>query len=239
MHSPFVPGRSQRLKWWWEDLRSARLSLGLAAVLLAIQGALSGVGSTAELSRIYEVLGLSRQGVEQGFVWQLASHGFLHGGWTHAGMNILLLVATGARVERIHGWKSLGKVFACGVIAGGLAFLLLPLPSQGMILVGASGGIFALLLWLTTVSPQSRMWPVPLSAKNLGLGLLFASGGLALLAAWLPPGGIPVAHGCHFGGALAGWVMARRLLRSPVTLERLRKERARRESADGPQEDST
>jgi membrane associated rhomboid family serine protease len=101
-----------------------------------------------------------------------------------------------------------------------------------MVLVGASGGIFALVLWLTTVSPKSRMILLPLSAKNVGLGFLLASGILAVAGPWLPAGGLHVAHSCHFGGALAGWLIARRGMKEPVTLAELQEERARRESAD-------
>ena len=103
-------------------------------------------------------------------------------------------------------------------------------PGAFLVLVGASGGIFALILWLTTMSPQSRMLLLPLSARNLGLGLLIASGALAVATPWLPAGSLPVSHSCHFGGALAGWLFARRAMRSPVTLADLQKARARRES---------
>jgi membrane associated rhomboid family serine protease len=35
-------------------------------------------------------------------------------------------------------------------------------------------------------------------------------------------------HACHFGGALAGWLYGRWMLRQRVTLEKLRRDRARR-----------
>jgi membrane associated rhomboid family serine protease len=230
MHSPFVPGRSQRLKWWWEDIRSARFSLALAGVILAIEAALAALGGSQAIPEVYQALGLSREGILRGWVWQIASHTLIHGVWWHALLNVLMLLATGARVERIDGWKTAARVFLMGSLAGGFAFLLLPLPAPDMVLVGSSGGIFALLLWLTTTSPQSKMLLIPVSAKNLGLGLLLASGILAAGGAWMPMGNLPVSHACHFGGALAGWLIARRNSREPVTLADLKKERARREA---------
>ena len=230
MHSPFVPGRSQRLKWWWEDIRTARFSLILAGVILAIEAVFSGLGGAEAVPEFYQVLGLSRDGIQKGWVWQIASHALIHGVWWHALLNVLILISTGARVERIAGWKTAARVFVIGSLAGGVAFLLLPLPAPDMVLVGASGGIFALLLWLTTMSPQSRMLLLPLSAKNLGLGLLMASGILALAVPWMPGGSLPVSHACHFGGALTGWLIARRSIRESVTLADLRKVRARRET---------
>jgi membrane associated rhomboid family serine protease len=233
MHSPFVPGRSQRLKWWWEDLRAARFSLGLAELILAIEAVLTVLGGSEAIPEVYQVLGLSRDGILKGWVWQIASHAMIHGVWWHALLNVLILISTGARVERISDWKTAARVFAAGALSGGVAFLLLPLPGPDMVLVGASGGIFALLLWLTTTSPQSRMLLLPISAKNLGLGILLASGILAVGQPWLSAGSLPVSHSCHFGGALAGWLIARRSMRSSVTLADLQKSRARRESGAG------
>jgi membrane associated rhomboid family serine protease len=230
MHSPFVPGRSQRLKWWWEDIRTARFSLILAGVILVIEAVLSVLGGAEAIPDVYQTLGLSRDGIQKGWVWQIASHVLIHGVWWHALLNVLMLISTGARVERISDWKTASRVFVMGALAGGVAFLLLPLPAADMVLVGASGGIFALLLWLTTMSPQSRMLLLPLSAKNLGLGLLMASGILALAVPWMPEGSLPVSHACHFGGALTGWLIARRSIRESVTLADLRKVRARRET---------
>ena len=37
-------------------------------------------------------------------------------------------------------------------------------------------------------------------------------------------------HACHFGGALAGWIYGRWILRPRVTIESLRRDRARREA---------
>jgi hypothetical protein len=90
------------------------------------------------------------------------------------------------------------------------------------VLIGASAGCVALLLLTTTLAPQSRMVPLPLSAKNLGAGVLLGS----LLLSLLHPGlNLPflaeigktgsrifgenffeVGHACHLGGALSGWL---------------------------------
>lgn len=215
MRPPFDPGRSQRLRWWWQDLRGARCTLGLAVVLLVVEATVSSRGGpgSPQAYPLYEFFGLSSGGIGLGRFWQLFTHGLLHGGWGHLLVNLLLLVSTGARVERIGSSRTVAKVFAAGTVAGGTAFLLLP--AGNLLLVGASGGIFALLLWLTTVSPESRMAPIPISASNLGLGILIASGALAVAALWLPPGELPISHACHFGGALAGWLMARWQMRIP------------------------
>jgi membrane associated rhomboid family serine protease len=112
-------------------------------------------------------------------------------------------------------------------------------------LVGLSGGCLALLLLAVTLSPQSRMFPLPVSGKSLGLGIMLAAFGLALIdpalglpgaaaaGCWLTAHGMgawfQVGHACHLGGGLAGWLYGCWLLRTRVTLNQLRRDRARRE----------
>jgi membrane associated rhomboid family serine protease len=90
------------------------------------------------------------------------------------------------------------------------------------------------------------MFPLLVSGRSLGLGILVAAAFLALInpALGLPGfsviGKLMVDHGmedwfrmghaCHLGGGLAGWAYGRWLLRPRVTLDRLRRERARREA---------
>lgn len=229
-------GRRQRWAWAFADLASARLSLSLGGVLLLIECAIRIVasGSEAGVDWIYETFGLSRATLLSGCWWQLGTHGLIHGGVLHAALNATTLALAGSRVERIGGASAVAKLFVAGIFLGGVFHLLLPDGRERSLLVGASGGVFALVLFLTTLSPQSRMWPVPVSAKNLGIGLLVASGVLALAAPWLGDDPLRTAHACHFGGAVSGWLIARHVLRPRVTLAHLQKERARRESANGP-----
>ena len=171
-----------------------------------------------------------------GLVWRSLSYAFVHGNTVHLALNLAGLLIIGPKVERIGGSRTLLKVFFAGAVIGGAAHLVLAPPEQrGIPLVGASGGITALLLWLTTISPDGRTWPVKVSGRSLGLGVIIAEACL-LAAAWFlrEVNFGPVAHACHLGGAIIGWGMARRLFRSSPKLEDLRKERARRESADGP-----
>lgn len=120
------------------------------------------------------------------------------------------------------------------------------------ILVGFSGAMMALLLVLTTLSPESQMWPLPLSGRSVGFGILFAEGLLALIdpslnlpvfslaGRWIAENGgaswFDIAHACHFGGGLAGWLYGRWLLRSRVTLKSLRRARERREAGMFPED---
>jgi membrane associated rhomboid family serine protease len=224
------------------QLRHSPVSWGLCGLTIGIQLAVDLAGGMDALARWYETLGLSRSGFLSGKVWQLLTYGLLHGAWWHAGLNAVFVLLIGSRIEFITGRAVLLGVTLAGILGGGIAHLLV---GSGL-LVGLSGGCISLLLCLTTLSPESRMFPLPVSGRNLGLGILMAELGLALidpglgLPGFSAVGELAAAHGmaswfemghaCHFGGGLAGWVYGRWILRPRVTLERLRRDRARREA---------
>lgn len=220
--------------------------------MVVVQGVLSGMGGFPEALPVYGLFGLGREGMGDGQCWQLFTHALLHGSWTHLWMNVLVIYSIGGRVQHILGQRAFAQLFWGGTLVAALMHLLLhPALPMGVgelrdaPLVGASGGAMALLLALTSLSPSSRMWPVPVSGKNLGRGLLLGSAvlflitpglgipGLSDVGDWLVAhraGGIfRVGHIYHFGGAVWGWFYAKRLLRDPVTLEQLKRERERRE----------
>lgn len=227
------------------QLLRSPLTLILLGVLLAIE--LGRQWMMADGSGLYPLLGLSRDGLSRGFVWQLLSHGMVHGGGVHLAMNSLILLTMGSRLEWMLGRWGLSLVLLAGVLMGGLLHLAL----SADILIGASGGALALLLCHTTLSPDSRwLLPFPVSGKNLGRGILMASLilllltpglGLPVLASWgqvLADAGLSslfwISHPCHLAGGLAGWMMGRWILRPRVTLASLQRDRARREGP-GPE----
>jgi membrane associated rhomboid family serine protease len=228
------------------DLLAARTTLALAGLLFLIHLVVELRGGFETAWGSYEAFGLTRDGVFEGKVWQLLTHGLLHGNWLHLGLNVLALLAVGSRLERIGGPSLMLRMLLAGLLGGGLAQLTLSGPNAWP-LVGLSGALFAAILCLTGISPGSRMWPLPISGRNLGLGVLLASALLASLnpqlgwgawSAWggqldsLTQGGLfSTSHACHLGGAVAGILGARWLLRPTVSLEQLRADRLRREGS--------
>jgi membrane associated rhomboid family serine protease len=198
------------------------------------------VGSGNEVAW-YQWLGLSREGMSDSRYWQIFSHGWLHGSWGHLVVNAVLVWLLGTRLELMMGWRVMLSVTALGIVAGGVAHLLL---GHGL-LVGISGGAMALLLCLASLAPDARVLPLGISARNLGRGLLI---GELLLALADPALGLPVVsriggmlvdqgfasvfrlgHACHFGGGLVGLLIARRWRGPRLTREMLRLEREKRE----------
>ena len=236
------------------QIMSSPVSWAWVAVILGVQALVMAVGGPDQqpANSWFETFGLSRHGVFAGGIWQIFSYGFLHAGWWHAGLNALFVLLIGSRIEYVAGRMAVMKAMIFGVIGGGIGHLTLaPGGTDAPLLVGISGGCLALLLLLTTLSPQSRMLPLPMSGKNLGLGILMAELTMALMN---PALGVPgfsklgerlvdhgvgawfdIGHACHFGGGLAGWLLGRWMLRPRITLERLRRERERQEAnGSGP-----
>lgn len=88
--------------------------------------------------------------------WSLVTYGFVHTYWRHIAINVgvllmLLLFSSGCGISN----RTVMGLFLCGILAGGLLFLLI---GDG-VLVGASAGIAALVpLVLYKSIRQKRAW---------------------------------------------------------------------------------
>jgi membrane associated rhomboid family serine protease len=219
----------------------------IAALVLAIHGLVEAAGGASQLPGLYLSLGLRRDGVAGGSIWQILTYAWLHGSWLHALINALCIVILGARVEQLLGTRGFLNAVAAGMVGGAAGHLLLADGGKDAFpLVGISGAAVGLLLVITTLSPEARMFPLPVSGRSLGMGILLAELFLALvnpklgLPGFAHLGHVLVAHGfagwfvighaCHVGGGVAGSLYALWWLRPRPTLARLRRERARREA---------
>ncbi len=226
-------------------LRRLRLPASWVLVvlmLLAHLWTLVEVGSGNEAAW-YQWLGLSGEGMSESSYWQIFSHGWLHASWGHLLVNAVLIWLLGTRLELMMGSRVMLGVTFSGIVAGGVVHLLL---GHGL-LVGISGGAMALLLCLASLSPDARVLPLGISARNLGRGVLIGELLLALadpalgmlgfsrVGGWLGDQGFAsvfqLGHACHFGGGLAGIWWARKLRGPRFTLKQLRLDRERRERA--------
>jgi len=164
---------------------------------------------------------LSVGGLRHGFVWQLLTYQFMHGGWLHLLLNCWVIYVFGRQVETTLGRLSfLTLYFSSGVIGGlfqALAGVLLGGAFANPV-VGASAGAFGLVAAFATLYPEQPLMmlvyfivPVRMRAKFLLLiSALVALVGIAFprLLAWLGIGG-SIAHAAHLGGMVTGLVFVR------------------------------
>lgn len=225
------------------EMRRARGTWVFLLLLLVTQALMSWANPELQW-KCFEGLGLSRLGLIQGRVASPLTYALLHVGWGHILCNALILCLMGVRLE---SWLGAGKILFIW-LGGSLAAAAFHLWLGGKatnLLVGASGVAMAMLLVFCTLSPQSRMFPLPVSARNLGHGILLSSLLLMLMnpdagVPWLSQGGaflvhhglgdwFRIGHACHFGGAMFGLCYGCWLMRRPVTREELLARRAQNE----------
>lgn len=75
-------------------------------------------------------------------LWRFVSYALLHASWLHLGFNVLTQLLYGLPLELLHGSGRTAVVYLAGVLAGSLGTSVV---DSTVYLVGASGGVYALL----------------------------------------------------------------------------------------------
>ena len=141
-------------------------------------------------------------------VWQLVTYGFLHGDWTHLFFNMFALYMFGSDVERLLGAQRFVQYYLVCVVGAAVAQLIVmngmstpPVPT-----VGASGGVFGLLLAFGMAFPRRRILlifpPIPMPAW-----LFVTLYGMLELYLGVTGSQVGVAHFAHLGGMAAGYAL--------------------------------
>jgi membrane associated rhomboid family serine protease len=94
--------------------------------------------------------------------WQIISYAFLHGNVTHIGFNMLGLWMFGAEIERYVGPKRLLACYFASVVTAALTQLVVPMlfGAPPAPTIGASGGVFGLLLAYALMFPTRKVVPL-------------------------------------------------------------------------------
>ena len=145
--------------------------------------------------------------------WQVVTYGFMHGGWAHLLFNMLALAMFGAPLEHVWGQRRYFTYYLVCVVGAAVCQLAVGAwtVSQGgeaYPTVGASGGIFGLLLAYGMLFPNQRVMllipPIPMKARTLVI--VYGAIELLLGITNVMPG---VAHFAHLGGMFFGWLLIR------------------------------
>ncbi len=139
--------------------------------------------------------------------WQLVSYAFLHGGVSHIAFNMLALWMFGGPIEDLFGARPFAIYYFVCVIGAALTQLAVMhfFPSGYFPTLGASGGVFGLLLAYGLMFPHHRIYvyfAIPMSAR--WFVILY---GLAELVLGVTGTQAGVAHFAHLGGLAFGYVL--------------------------------
>jgi membrane associated rhomboid family serine protease len=142
--------------------------------------------------------------------WQLLTYGFMHGSFTHLFFNMFAIFMFGSEIERLFGAKRYLIYYLSCVVGAALMHLIVitaahmaPLP-----VVGASGGVFGLLLAFGMAYPKRMIMmlfpPIPMPAW-----LFVTLYGLLELYLGIAQTAQGIAHFAHLGGMATGFVLIR------------------------------
>ncbi len=164
-----------------------------------------------EINKVYlrwpliEYAALSTGGLGKGYVWQLLTFQFLHGGLWHLIFNLVCIYLFGRFCEERFGWRRMLAVYFLSGVFGGLlqALMAMSFPSYfGHYVFGASAGACGLLAAFCVCAPDEEIlvcFVIPMKARVL----LIIATGIALFFTVVPSDPV-IAHTAHLGGILFG-----------------------------------
>lgn len=161
-------------------------------------------------------------------IWRFIGFQFCHASLNHILFNMIGLFFFGPIVERYLGAKRFTAFYLLCGVAGALLYLLLNFSGfivatatngrvmipgllfndPDMPLVGASAGLFGVLIAAARLMPDAKVllfFVIPMKLKTLAYGLVLVATA-SVLFRWNNAGG----EAAHLGGALAGWYLIHR-----------------------------
>ena len=141
--------------------------------------------------------------------WQLVTYAFLHGSLVHLAFNMFALYMFGGAIEQVFGPRRYTIFYFVSVISAAITQLIVAMVMHGVYpTIGASGGVFGLLLAYAMYFPRNRVMllfpPIPMSARMFVV--VYAVIELLLGVSGAQSG---VAHFAHLGGMIGGWLLLR------------------------------
>lgn len=144
----------------------------------------------------------------RGRVWTLLTAEFSHNQVWHLALNMIVLMSFAPPLERLLGRARFLRFYLGAAIVASVAHCALTafyLRRSAVAALGASGALSGVLLLFALLFPRQRILlfgivPVPALAG----ALLFVALDVWGLTAQRHGGGLPIGHGAHLGGALAG-----------------------------------
>ena len=144
--------------------------------------------------------------------WGVVTYMFLHGGFWHVFINMLMLFFFGRPLERRWGSREFIKYYLlCGMGGVALSFLF-----QSSPIIGASAAVYGVMVAFAMTWPDAPIyiWGIfPVKAKWLAAFLFVVS----TLSAFGGGGG-GVAHFAHLGGLVTGFIYLKSDWRIPAWL---------------------
>jgi membrane associated rhomboid family serine protease len=160
------------------------------------------------------------QVIRHGWIWQIVTYSVLHAGFMHWFGNMLGLWMFGSAFEGAWGTRRFVELYLIGVIGAAVTTIALSyahiLGNPYQPTVGASGGVFAILIAFGMLFGENEIMMIPfpflIKAKYF-VGIL-----IVVTLALAMGGGGNVAYVAHLGGLLFGYLYVKRGLKPAMKL---------------------
>jgi membrane associated rhomboid family serine protease len=184
------------------------VTLSLIVANVAIYLLYSGTGDLLAPLALWP-FGAAQSGGLDFAPWQLVTYAFLHGSVLHLFFNMFALYMFGGSIEQVFGSRRYLTYYLVCVISAAATQLLVATMTGGFYpTVGASGGVFGLLLAYGLYFPNNRIMllfpPIPMPARMFVF--VYAVLELVMGVTGTQSG---VAHFAHLGGMIGGFIMLR------------------------------
>lgn len=174
--------------------------------LLIINALVFMAQSLLPISHLIDQYGALWIGFSNFKTYQLVSYMFLHANFEHLFFNMFALWMFGRTLEvELGSQRFLTYYLVCGIGAALIQAAIAVGMNTPMMLVGASGAVFGLLLAFGVMHPNAVIMlmipPIPMKAK----WFVIIYGLIELFLGWRGAGN--VAHFAHVGGMLWGFIL--------------------------------
>jgi membrane associated rhomboid family serine protease len=136
-------------------------------------------------------------------IWQPITYMFIHGGFMHVAINMFVLWMFGSEMENIWGRSEFLKYYFLTGVGSGLIWLLVNAGNSAIILIGASGAVYGVLLAYGLMFPNRTVllyFIIPVKVKWLVIFL----GVVAFLSSMTATSNI--SHLAHLSGMAIGYI---------------------------------
>jgi membrane associated rhomboid family serine protease len=138
--------------------------------------------------------------------WQIVTYAFLHGSITHVLFNMFGVYMFGSDLERVWGSRRFLVYYTICVISAAVAQLIVAAVTGAVYpTIGASGGVFGILLAFAMVFPRRMIMPLipPIPMRAPIFVAIYGALELFLGVTGTQAG---VAHFAHLGGMAGGYL---------------------------------
>jgi len=157
---------------------------------------------------LFDNFALQPSAVLRGWIWEIVTYSFIHAGFWHWFTNMLGIWMFGSTFEGAWGRRRFLQLYSFGVIGAALTTILLSytraLGNPDVPTVGASGGVFAILIAFGMVFGENEIMLIPfpfmIRAKYFVAILVLITVIFAI------SGGGNVAYLAHLGGLFFGYI---------------------------------